>query len=374
MLPSASTLPIFGLFFLIPNATAEDTEPAPQVKNLCIDQLWNPGECVIQIDWRRLDAETKTERGDRTRRIYEKIRSIVFDANGTVITPSPAEFEDCTGTEDRQCVVQSLLGEPIKLSPQINGNPGGYLQYYFGSQAWHTDPVPNDGGRPYVGKDVEGLRPYCEDQEWQEWEKNPEGYVAPYSGTSPKYYQVLSKQITCWFECKDIHVRWGERGVSYCPESEPQKLKVMAEMVETTMTTTDCGGSLHTQCGVTGNETVQIYTQTETIISTIAGTEINPRPLITIKVPIPAPVSAPPDQTPLCRRRTTVTKTVTKTETVTAGNNCKPSLTTIQIPVYLPVPESKFRISTASEVYTRTVEKTVTKTETTTQVYLFTKT
>ncbi|KAK6508931.1 hypothetical protein TWF481_003699 [Arthrobotrys musiformis] len=201
-----------------------------QTHEICIDQLWLPGECVIQVEWYRIKTDERDERWGQSTKITEKIRTAVYDSSKTRLTPEADEFTICTGQQGEECIVNANLGPVIKLSPQIQRD---YLQFYFGDQAWNTSPRQLDKSRPFVGKEYEDLRPYCEDGGWKEYPKNetdPEYYNAPYGRKAVKYLDVKTKEITCWFDCKDITGRWGDPKVRLV---EPKSSKPISAITKT---------------------------------------------------------------------------------------------------------------------------------------------
>ncbi|RVD80242.1 uncharacterized protein DFL_008143 [Arthrobotrys flagrans] len=76
------------------------------------------------------------------------------------------------------------------MSPQIQND---YMQFYFGDQAWHTDPESRGkSDRPFVGKEYENLKPFCVDDGWKEWPKTKRTgyYDPPYGREEVRYLDV----------------------------------------------------------------------------------------------------------------------------------------------------------------------------------------
>ncbi|KAF3186489.1 hypothetical protein TWF788_003347 [Orbilia oligospora] len=249
-------LPI--LLFIIPSFAEDpglDHKPAynriiePKIQEICIQQTWIPGDCVIQLLWGRITTDERDTRWEKKSKVTESIDSLVFDGHGNQLEVNPPGFRTCTGQAGEECVIDANLGMPILLSPQIQND---YMQFYFGDQAWHTDPHPKDSSvRVFVGEDKQNLRPYCVDEGWTEWPKKEgsDEYDPPFDREKNRYLDVRAKNLTCWFDCHDIRAKWGDPNVKLCHTSK-------GSMKTKSITTT------HTlACNTSTLEPTETYTQ-----------------------------------------------------------------------------------------------------------------
>ncbi|KAF3317464.1 hypothetical protein TWF173_011117 [Orbilia oligospora] len=216
-------LPI--LLFIIPSFAKDpkpDHKPAhnrtieSKIQEICIQQTWVPGDCVIQLLWGRITTEERDSRWKKNSKVTESIDPLVFDGHGNQLEVNPPGFRTCTGQGGEECVIDANLGMPILLSPQIQND---YMQFYFGDQAWHTDPHPKDSSvRVFVGEDKQNLRPYCVDEGWTQWPKKEgsDEYDPPFDREKNRYLDVKAKNLTCWFDCHDIRAKWGDPNVKLC--------------------------------------------------------------------------------------------------------------------------------------------------------------
>ncbi|KAK6535930.1 hypothetical protein TWF281_000179 [Arthrobotrys megalospora] len=348
---------------------------------LCIDSAWLPGECVIQIDWRRITTDEYDDRSKQNHKIYERVRSTVFDANGTQISPLQAtdSYQACTGQGGEECIAKSALPDVIKMSPQIQRD---YMQFYFGGQAWHTDPNPSDKNRPYVGPDFKNMRPWCDDKGWVEWPKDNGLYKFPYDVAERRYISVLRKDLTCWFECRDIRVTWGDPNVGVCPEPQPAPVAMnpaasMGPIAQdltgtitqtSTMTVTQTSMGVITQLSTTTVIRSLETTATLTQISKVTVTqtpEAGPTQISTVTV------TQTPEAGPI------QTSTVTVTQPPEAGPIQTSTVTVTQSPdiVYAEAPTVTITQTQAAEaLVTRTLDQVVVQTTTVTKIEIEIKT
>ncbi|KAF3170591.1 hypothetical protein TWF751_006754 [Orbilia oligospora] len=258
-------LPI--LLFTIPSF-AEDPKPdhkpahnrtiESKIQEICIQQTWVPGDCVIQLLWGRITTEERDTRWKKNSKVTESIDPLVFDGHGNQLEVNPPGFRTCTGQRGEECVIDANLGMPILLSPQIQND---YMQFYFGDQAWHTDPHPKDSSvRVFVGEDKQNLRPYCVDEGWTQWPKKEgsDDYDPPFDREKNRYLDVKqAKNLTCWFDCHDIRAKWGDPNVKLCHTSK-------GSMKTKSITTTHTTHTLSSNTSTLGS--------TETYTQTISGT------------------------------------------------------------------------------------------------------
>ncbi|KAK6343895.1 hypothetical protein TWF696_007549 [Orbilia brochopaga] len=169
---------------------------------ICVDQDWVPGTCVITVTWSQFETSTFNHHDDRESTIYDDLYGTIIDGNGTQLTDTwTPGYQRCNGAADNQCIVNSKLPDPVRLSPQQQHD---YLQFYFQDQAWHTrTDLPADQ-RNYV-TDKETF-PYCELAEWVERPKDEKGrYLPPFNAENMLH--AKSRDIKCQFDCRTLYYK-----------------------------------------------------------------------------------------------------------------------------------------------------------------------
>ncbi|KAK6361723.1 hypothetical protein TWF730_005437 [Orbilia blumenaviensis] len=187
---------------------------------------FTPGECIITLN---------LYRGSRIREAFIKLKldmvfrisATIYD-NGTpgkdITNPKDSKLQLCSGYGGEECRFKSIyLKDEVKVSPQLQRD---YVQFYWGSQAWHTDPNPWDKGRKYVaggdlnaylnwngparggwptGPDMDSPRPWCDlFGGWDPMPKlkdNPDGgnFAYPFNGSD--WATLETRSMRCWFMC-----------------------------------------------------------------------------------------------------------------------------------------------------------------------------
>ncbi|KAK6357630.1 hypothetical protein TWF718_001938 [Orbilia javanica] len=345
-------------FFLLSATTSSFTLEilATRAKNqynpreLCINQHWIPGTCVIQLHWSRLTTDERDVRWGQKSKVTELIKPYVFDANGTSLEINPSTVLMCNGEKGSECVVNAGLSDPILLSPQIQND---YLQFYFGNQAWHTDPEPKGkSDRPFVGDEYKDLNPWCEDKGWVQWPKQPgsEYFDPPYDRKEIKYLDVKTKNLTCWFDCLDIKAKWGDSNVSICPPPSTVtdfKTRTRTKTLKISKTTTFERIKTKTVKRLATKTLKSLYTKT-----------------------FERPETKPPERP--TTKSITIFKTITLLRTETA------SITITKPPTPMSTPMAGPEVQTQTVVVTRFLDEapvsTVTETETITTTIVLTET
>ncbi|KAK6362720.1 hypothetical protein TWF730_000176 [Orbilia blumenaviensis] len=156
-----------------------------------------PGACTVRVEWRKITHFSNDPESGK-RRIQDHVAAEILDSGGTRISNEGIDnFIYCSGSGGRECKFQSKLPHEMIMSPQHRRE---YMQFYYGSMAWHTDPVPLQGPG-YTGPNPQNSVPWC--SVYTDWELLPPGsnnrYGPPYE--SNDISSVEKRSIECKFAC-----------------------------------------------------------------------------------------------------------------------------------------------------------------------------